>query len=68
MLPWAEAIDSLAEQSGFAGVISVDRGGWHDGTVMLEGSDAGVSFRSVHDPASALTRTVIANSSAGAWP
>jgi CubicO group peptidase (beta-lactamase class C family) len=42
--------------------------GWHDSTVMLEGSDAGVSFRSVHDPASAVTRTVISNSSAGAWP
>ncbi len=27
MLSWAEAIDSLAEQSGFAGVVSVDRGG-----------------------------------------
>jgi hypothetical protein len=27
MMPWAEAIDSLAEQSGFAGVVSVDRGG-----------------------------------------
>jgi CubicO group peptidase (beta-lactamase class C family) len=27
VLPWAEAIDSLAEQSGFAGVISVDRAG-----------------------------------------
>jgi CubicO group peptidase (beta-lactamase class C family) len=42
--------------------------GWHDGTVMLEGSDAGVSFRSVYDPTSALTRTVISNSSEGAWP
>ena len=24
MLPWADAIDPLAEQSGFAGVVSVD--------------------------------------------
>jgi CubicO group peptidase (beta-lactamase class C family) len=37
-------------------------------TVMLEGFDAGVSFRSVHDPRSNLTHTVISNSSDGAWP
>jgi CubicO group peptidase (beta-lactamase class C family) len=36
--------------------------------VMLEGYDAGVSFRSVHDPASATTHTVISNTSEGAWP
>jgi CubicO group peptidase (beta-lactamase class C family) len=36
--------------------------------VMLEGSDAGVSFRTVHDPDSDTTHTVIANWSAGAWP
>jgi CubicO group peptidase (beta-lactamase class C family) len=36
--------------------------------VMLEGYDAGVSFRSVHDPASGSTHTVMANSSDGAWP
>jgi CubicO group peptidase (beta-lactamase class C family) len=37
-------------------------------TVMLEGFDAGVSFRSVHDPVSDVTHTVISNSSGGAWP
>jgi CubicO group peptidase (beta-lactamase class C family) len=36
--------------------------------VMLEGSDAGVSFRTVHDPGSGLTHTVISNTSEGAWP
>ena len=36
--------------------------------VLLEGYDAGVSFRSVHDPTRALTHTVVANTSAGAWP
>jgi CubicO group peptidase (beta-lactamase class C family) len=36
--------------------------------VMLEGYDAGVSFRSVHDPRTATTHTVISNSSTGAWP
>jgi CubicO group peptidase (beta-lactamase class C family) len=36
--------------------------------VILEGSDAGVSFRSTHDPASKSTHTVISNTSEGAWP
>jgi CubicO group peptidase (beta-lactamase class C family) len=36
--------------------------------VVLEGSDAGVSFRSVHDPARRLTHTVLSNTSDGAWP
>jgi CubicO group peptidase (beta-lactamase class C family) len=42
--------------------------GRHDDTVILEGFDAGVSFRSVHDPTSSMTYTVISNSSDGAWP
>jgi CubicO group peptidase (beta-lactamase class C family) len=37
-------------------------------TVMLEGSDAGVSFRTVHDPRSGVTHTVISNTTRGAWP
>jgi CubicO group peptidase (beta-lactamase class C family) len=37
-------------------------------TVMLEGCDAGVSFRTVHDPRSSVTHTVISNTSDGAWP
>jgi CubicO group peptidase (beta-lactamase class C family) len=36
--------------------------------VILIGGDAGVSFRSVHDPRSRLTHTVISNSSDGTWP
>ena len=36
--------------------------------VMLVGSDAGVSFCSVHDPGRRLTHTVISNTSRGAWP
>ena len=35
---------------------------------QLEGCDAGVSFRSVHDPAQRLTVTVISNTTDGAWP
>jgi len=37
-------------------------------TVMLEGYDAGVSFRSAFDPTSELLYTVMSNTSAGAWP
>jgi hypothetical protein len=36
--------------------------------VMLIVQDAGVSFTSVHDPASGLTYTVISNTADGAWP
>ena len=36
--------------------------------VMLYGSDAGVSFRSLHDPATQITYTVLSNTTAGAWP
>ena len=37
-------------------------------SVILEGYDAGVSFRTVHDPYTPLTYTVISNTSDGAWP
>ena len=36
--------------------------------VILEGCDAGVSFRSLHDPGARLTLTVISNTADGAWP
>ena len=36
--------------------------------VLIEGVDAGVSFRSTHDPRSDLTRTVISNTTEGAFP
>ena len=37
-------------------------------TVVLEGYDAGVSFRSLHDPNTDTTCTVISNWTDGAWP
>ncbi|MEU7479816.1 serine hydrolase domain-containing protein [Lentzea sp. NPDC042327] len=37
-------------------------------TVMLVGSDAGVSFKSTHDPHTGTTCTVLSNTSPGAWP
>ncbi len=36
--------------------------------VILEGYDAGVSFRTLHDPDARTTWTVISNTSDGAWP
>ena len=36
--------------------------------VSLVGGDAGVSFMSSHDPARALTWTVLSNTTDGAWP
>ena len=36
--------------------------------MQLEGYDAGVSFRSVHDPATGVTHTVLSNTTDGAWP
>jgi CubicO group peptidase (beta-lactamase class C family) len=35
---------------------------------ILIGYDAGVSFRSVHDPTTGRTHTVISNTSSGTWP
>jgi CubicO group peptidase (beta-lactamase class C family) len=37
-------------------------------TVILEGYDAGVSFRSLHDPRTDKTCTVLSNWTDGAWP
>ncbi|WP_022890177.1 serine hydrolase domain-containing protein [Agromyces italicus] len=36
--------------------------------LVMEGHDAGVSFRSVHDPRTETTVSVLGNSSDGAWP
>jgi CubicO group peptidase (beta-lactamase class C family) len=37
-------------------------------TVILEGYDAGVSFRSLHDPQTDTTCSVLSNWTGGAWP
>jgi CubicO group peptidase (beta-lactamase class C family) len=39
-----------------------------DDAVMVGGSDAGAAFRSVHQPSTDTTYTVISNVSSGAWP
>ena len=36
--------------------------------VELHGSDAGVSFQTVHDPSEPFTYTVLSNTTDGAWP
>jgi CubicO group peptidase (beta-lactamase class C family) len=36
--------------------------------LVMEGYDAGVSFRSTHNPVTCTTVTVLGNSSEGAWP
>lgn len=36
--------------------------------VFMEGYDAGVSFLSLHQPSTAITYTILANWSEGAWP
>ena len=52
-----------------SGSMGYGLGFWLDGdAVVLEGSDAGVSFRTRHDPAAQLTFTVLSNTTAGAWP
>ena len=38
------------------------------GVLELHGYDAGVSFRSMHDPATSSTWTVASNVTAGTWP
>jgi hypothetical protein len=51
--------------------VSYGLGFWleQDGpAVMLEGYDAGVSFRSLHDPLSGVATTVMSNTTDGAWP
>lgn len=55
--------DSDGDSYGLGVWLDVDRG-----LVQLVGSDAGASFTSVHDPEHRTTRTVIANTSDGAWP
>ena len=57
--------DSVAELAAGTASERYGLGFWlpSDGAAALEGSDAGVSFRSVHDPQRRLTHTVISNTS-----
>lgn len=59
--PRSEAADSERYGLGFWLNASTD-------TAMLEGGDTGVSFHSAHNPRSGATRTVLSNTTEGAWP
>ncbi|TML69424.1 MAG: beta-lactamase family protein [Actinobacteria bacterium] len=64
-------VGELTRPRSDVGSGSYGLGFWLDGasgSVALEGADAGVSFRSVHDRGRGLTHTVISNTSVGAWP
>jgi CubicO group peptidase (beta-lactamase class C family) len=60
--PHSEAPDQQARY-GLGFWLAADRP-----TVSLEGYDAGVSFRSVCDPTTDVSHTVLSNTSSGAWP
>ena len=65
----AEMVRPRSEETGE--IFRYGLGFWLHGTgpaVVLEGSDPGISFRSVHDPSAGLTFTVVSNDSEGAWP
>jgi CubicO group peptidase (beta-lactamase class C family) len=64
-------VAELTRPRSDVGSRSYGLGFWLDrasGSAALEGADAGVSFRSVHDRGLGLTHTVISNTSVGAWP
>jgi hypothetical protein len=61
------SVDRIAGATDFSGVVRVDRGESGD-VVELHGYDAGVSFRTVHDPNQRVTHTVLSNTTEGAWP
>ena len=66
----AEAVRSRSTSSSGSGS-GYGLGFWlgpQDGVVSLTGSDAGISFRTVHDRATDLTWTVTSNTTDGAWP
>ena len=60
MLPGAEAIDSLADESGFAGVVAVDRGG-----EIEFGRAYGLADRAHQIPNTVDTRFAIASGTKG---
>jgi CubicO group peptidase (beta-lactamase class C family) len=77
IVPRARVADMVRARSAMpSGGLRYGLGFWLDAgvdggepaTPMLEGYDAGVSFRSWHDPAAGWTCTVVSNASEGAWP
>jgi hypothetical protein len=67
----AVTVEHLLAHRCSRGVDALGLGFWlHEtrATVMLEGFDAGVSFRTAHDALDGFTHTVISNTSLGTWP
>lgn len=67
--PWVATMVAPRSDAATPGVryglgVWVPRPGW----LMLEGCDAGASFRSLHDPVARRTASVLSNSTDGAWP
>jgi CubicO group peptidase (beta-lactamase class C family) len=71
IVPSADVAEMVRPRSTAASGDRYGLGFWLHPTsevVHLEGADAGVSFRSVHDPVRGLTHTVLSNTTDGAWP
>ena len=71
IVPESWVRDMVRPRSDDAAGMRYGLGFWlHESTdvVALVGSDTGVSFRTVHDPGTGLTHTVVSNTSDGAWP
>ena len=67
----AEWVKEMVRPRSDAGRKRYGLGFWLDASseaLILEGMDAGVSFRSTHDPRTELTFTVVSNTTDGAWP
>ena len=64
-------VDEMVRPRSESPPLSYGLGLWLEpdsGLVRLHGMDAGVSFYSTHDPATAETRTAVSNTTDGAWP
>jgi CubicO group peptidase (beta-lactamase class C family) len=66
-----DTLRAMTTANGYtAGGTPYGLGFWLDRStdaVELEGADFGISFRSVHQPSSAVTWTVVSNTTDGAW-
>jgi CubicO group peptidase (beta-lactamase class C family) len=71
IIPREWALRMITATSGDTGTkYAYGMGCWLTGdtAAFLEGADHGVSFRSLHEPASGRVATVVSNTSDGAWP
>lgn len=67
----SEWVAEMVRPRSFEGSRPYGLGFWLDASsaaTILVGMDAGVSFRSQHDPRSGVTFTVVSNTTDGAWP